>query len=78
MGKSNPNLQHCRQKIHLLSMLGQGMCKKAWIIVSSPASGSGPAMKINTAHGGIVIFRSHYKLSLNMLQLLKLETALSM
>lgn len=27
---------------------------------------------------GIVIFRSHYKLSLNMLQLLKLETVLSM
>lgn len=29
MGKSDPNLEHIRNKIHLLSMLGQGMSKEA-------------------------------------------------
>lgn len=48
----NAGLWYFRTQIRSLSMLRQSMCKEAWIILSRPLSGSGPATKINTTHGG--------------------------
>lgn len=58
-------------------MLRQGMCRKAWVSFE-PCIWQWASREDQHSPWGIVIFRSHYKLSLNMLQLLKLETVLSL
>lgn len=54
------------------------VCAEGMNNIFEPHSWQWASHKDQHSPWGMVIFRSHYKLSLNMLQLLKLETALSM